>query len=109
MNWKIIGIIFFLLVIPVMLKWILDNRDYGEVNYYTKNQKPVVEKEADELFGTETEVTTYEDGFWLGLLPNDTKINAGLIVGALPISMFLIVLGFVSLYMHKKKSKKELK
>lgn len=101
---KKIAIICFLLILPLLGKWYLDNQSYGAVNYFTKYQKEVKIVTKDELFGTESVEVKYENGFWLGLLPNDDSISPQLFVAVVPIAGILSVAGIVLLFLSRKKT-----
>ena len=106
MKYKITAIIFLALIALVLAKWLYDNNRYGSVNLITKYQRPVVTKKVDEMFGTTTEKTTYQDGFWLGLLPDDDRLSARMLVGVLPLSFIFVLVSGVNFVVYIKKRKK---
>lgn len=71
MIWKIlIGVAITAIVVGGAV-WINDG-----MQFFTKDREPIVTVTKDELFGTETESTTWVESFRLGLLPDDAAITA---------------------------------
>ncbi len=106
MNWKLLSIISFILIIPVITIWLLHSKDYGEILVFSRDSKINKEKVYDELLGTETIKTSEEEGFWLGLLPPDDSVSLKAAAGAVPISGILLFLGILGIFMNYRKKKK---
>lgn len=106
MNKKKMAVVCFLMILPILGLWQYDNLDYGETNYFTKYQKVERIKTVDELFGTETIQVKRENGFWLGLFPNDDSFSINLFVGVVPIGAFLSLIS-IGLLISDRKSKKK--
>ena len=106
MNWKLLSIISFLLIIPVIIIWIVHSSDYGEILVFSRDSKINKEKVFDDLLGTETIKANEEEGFWLGLLPPDDTVSLKAAAGVVPLSGILLFLGFLSIYMNYRKKKK---
>jgi len=104
---KFIAYIFFALSLSTIAIWFVHNADYGETNYFTKHQKQVITIEKDELFGTENEIYTYEDGFWLGLFPADDQFGIDMFIGVVPIVGISSILGLVLVFVDKKNKGKQ--
>lgn len=84
--WKIISIVAFALVIGIGIRWGLDG-----AQVFTKDKQQVVVVERDDVFGTEIENVTWEEGFWLGL---DM---------AAPVALVLVGVGAFGLYRVRKR------
>ena len=107
MNWKIFSIISFLLIIPVLIVWIIDSSDYGDMLIYSRDTKFIETTVYDELFDTQTTETEEVEGFWLGLLPPTDQISFRIILGVVPMGSILFVLGVFGIIINKKKKKKD--
>jgi hypothetical protein len=75
MNWRIIGIISFVIALGVAGWWVADG-----AQFYSKDQRQEKVKVTDEIFGTETETIKYVDDFQLGLIPHAAPIIGGFII-----------------------------
>jgi len=75
MNWKITGIVSFVIALAVAGWWVADG-----AQIYSKDQRKETIKVKDEIFGTETEKITYVDDFQLGLLPHALPVIGGFIL-----------------------------
>ncbi len=106
MNWKILYIVSFLLIIPLLAKWYSDSNDFGKALIYSRDSKITELKHTDELLGTEVTETQEEKGFWLGLLPGTDMITPEAMAAVLPIGSLLITVGTVGLIMHGRKKRK---
>lgn len=108
MNYKIFAIISFVLLLPVLGKWILDSKDYGQLLMFSKDKMAIEKKVNDELFGTVTTEIEWVDGFWLGLLPPTDKISFSILLGAVPLSSIFIFLGALFLFFNSRAKRKKL-
>jgi hypothetical protein len=106
MNWKKISYTCFLLILPFVLKWYIDCRDLNETIIYSRDKKAIVTKTVDKLFGSEVSETKWVSGFWLGLFPGSDTVSYKSLIGVIPISGFLIVLGGFFQYLNYKSRKK---
>ena len=107
MKWKYLTYLSFAIILVVVIKWIVDSNDYGETLIFTRDSKAIEKVEIDELFGTETVTTEWQDGNWLGLLPGDDQISPRMIVGVVPISGIFFVIGMFGIIMNIKASKRK--
>ncbi len=103
--WKITAIIAYILIIPIIIMWLADSSDYGKLLVFSRDSKIVEKKEIDELFGTETTETSRQEGFWLGLLPPSDQASVKALLGALPITGILFVIGSGAFIIHMRKKK----
>lgn len=106
MKWNILAAVCLLGFALILTKWILDSKEFGRVLMFSREQKEIVVKEKDELFGTEIIKSEWKKGFWLGLLPPTDKISPSIILGVVPLSLISLGLsgGFYFIgYKNKKK------
>ena len=106
MKWKIFSIICFILIIPLLVKWYADSQDYGKTLMFSHEKKEIVTIAKDDLFGNESKKTTWQSGFWLGLLPPTDQISPGIFLGVVPMGSVLIVLGVISLIIYRRNKNK---
>jgi len=110
MKWIKITYIAGALILLLLSKWAYDSYDYGEALIFSRDSQAVETIEKDDLFGTETTNTEWQDGFWLGLLPGDDEASIGAVLGVVPIGGALLGLAAVSLFLefrNRKKTKKK--
>jgi len=106
MKWIHISYLATALIVLLLAKWIYDSSDYGETLIFSRDSKPLVTIEKDELFGTETSRTEWQEGFWLGLLPSDDEASIGAVMGVVPLAGGLLALSVLSLFFEIRKRKR---
>lgn len=106
MNFKVLGYIFLVVFIVIVLKWVFDSINYGEMVVFSRDKKEIVKKEIDELFGTEVERSEYIEGFWLGLLPGDDTISFKALIGVVPLGAMALGASALTFFLYfRNKSK----
>ena len=106
MKWIKITYIAVALIILLLSKWAYDSFDYGEALVFSRDSKAVLTVEKDDLFGTETTNTDWQDGFWLGLLPGDDEASIGAVLGVVPIGGALFGMAAIALFLEFRSRKK---
>lgn len=105
MNFKTLGIVFLLLIIPVIGFWIYSSVDYGEILIFSRDSKNVEIEKYDELLGTTTTEVIEKEGYWFGLLPAEDRFSLKATFSAFPIGGVLIALAAISFIIKFKKNK----
>jgi len=109
MNYKILAIISFIMLLPILGKWILDSNDYGQALMFSKDKMAIEKTVNDDLFGTVTTEIEWVDGFWFGLLPPTDKFSPSILLGAIPLSAIFLSLGVLLLFLNSKANKNKIK
>jgi hypothetical protein len=110
--WKKIGIICFIAIVPFIILWLLDSRDYGTLVMFSREKKPVEVKYVDDIFGTQVTKTEWKQGFWWGLLPPTDNISPRIFLGVVPMSTLFGCMGIASFlidFRNKRRPGKEKK
>lgn len=77
---------------------------YGDgQQIYTKTKQETIVVEKDEIFGTETKTSKWEEKFLLGVLPSGTTPKE--MIGALPIAGLMVIV-IAGAWWFERKSKK---
>jgi polyisoprenoid-binding protein YceI len=100
MKWKVLAVICFVMIIPLLGVWLHDSNDYGSKLFFSKEKKEIVIKVKDDLFGGEVSKTEWQEGFWLGLLPPTDKLSIRIMLGVVPLGSMLLGLGAICLFMN---------
>ncbi len=106
MKWKILSVISFLLIIPVIVIWQVHSKQYGQTLMFSREKIEIKTKYIDEVFGTEVVKSEWKEGFWLGLLPPTDSISLKIMYGVVPLSCLFIALGIGFIIIHFVKKKK---
>lgn len=109
MNYKILSIISFIILLPILGKWITDSNEYGQVLMFSKDKMAIEKTVKDDLFGTVTTEIEWIDGFWLGLLPPTDQFSMSILLGVVPLSAIFISLGVLFLFLNSKSKKINIK
>jgi len=106
MKMKNMGILCFLLIIPVIIIWAYDSYDYGKILMFSQDSRIIEHQTYDDLFDTYTVETTMDEGFWFGLMPAEDKLSFKATLAVIPIAGVLITLGTILLFINKRLIKK---
>ena len=107
MNWKIFSIVCFVLILPVLGKWYLNSKDYGQTLMFSRDKKEIITIAKDDLFGNEAQKMEWKEGFWLGLMPPTNQFSLQLFFGVVPLGAVLSVLGVAGLFLNNRKQNKK--
>lgn len=104
---KIITILSIIGILITFSVWGLHSKDFGEMLMFSREKKPVIITETDDLFSTETTKTEWEEGFWLGLLPGDDSVSIDSLKAVVPISGFFVFIIIINYFYYFKLRRKK--